>query len=97
MTAQGVGQRIVADIHHEIEVVATDGFPQNTFGFPGTEAGSLGVNKVRGTLIAFELEIVFLLVIPVFTPLYNVVVDLGPQLFAALQWNDTQTAYGERV
>ena len=91
MTAQRVGQRIVADIHHEIEVVSPDGFLQNTFGFPGAEAGSLGVDEVRRTLIPFELEIILLLVVPVFTPLYNVVVDLGPQLFAALQWNDTQT------
>ena len=97
MTAQRVGQRIVADIHHEIEIVSPDGFLQNTFGFPGAEAGSLGVDEVRRTLIAFKLEIILLLVVPVFTPLYNVVVDLGPQLFAALQWNDTQTAYRERV
>ena len=68
MTAQRIGQGIVADIHHEIEVVPADGFLQNTFGFPGAEAGGLGVNKVRRTLITFELEVIFLLVVPVFTP-----------------------------
>ena len=41
MTTEAVGHTVIADIHHDIEIVPSDGFPDNTFGLAGAKAGNI--------------------------------------------------------
>ena len=82
-SAQRISERVVAHIHHEIQVITADRFLQNSFCLAGAEAGSLGADEVGIPLITFKSQVIFFLMVPVFSPFYDVVIDFVPQLFTA--------------
>ena len=53
-SAQRISERVVAHIHHEIQVITADRFLQNSFCLAGAEAGSLGADEVGIPLITFK-------------------------------------------
>ena len=93
VAAQRISQGIVADIHHEVKIVAPDGFLQDTLCLAGTETRGLRIDQIRRALISLKLQVVFFLMVTVLPPFHDVVVDFCPKPFAAFQGNDAKTAY----
>ena len=97
VSAEGIGEAVVAHIHHDIDIIAAYGLTQNALCLSGTEAGGLCFDKIGIPLIAFKLQVVFLLMFTVPAPFYNVVINPGTQLFTAFQWNDPKAASGKGI
>ena len=82
-SAERVGQAVIADVHHEVQIVSADGFLDGSLSLSGTKTGGLCLDEVGIPLITFKSQVIFFLMVPVFSPFYDVVIDFVPQLFTA--------------
>lgn len=81
---QVVGQAVITDIHHQIQVISADRGLDGTFSFSGTKSGRVGLDEIGVTLIAGESDVGLVLQIVAVTPLDQIVVDLFTELLTAL-------------
>ena len=97
VAAEGIGKAVVAHIHHDIDVIATNGLAQNTLCLTCPKAGGLRFDQVGIPFITIKFQVVFLLMFTVPAPYYNVVIDSGSQLYTARQRYDAKAAYGKGI
>lgn len=97
VAAEGIGEAVVAHIHHDIDIIAAYGLAQNALCLSASKAGGLCFDQVRVPFIAFKLQVLLLLMFTVPAPFYNVVIDPGAQFFTAFQRYDAKAAYGKGI
>ena len=89
-SAERVGQAVIADVHHEVQIVSADGFLDGSLSLSGTKTGGLCLDDVVIPLISGKCNGGFVLALPLPSPLYQMSVHLFPQLRAALQRDQSQ-------
>ena len=75
MAAEGIGQRIIAYIHQDVQVMSPDGFENHPLRFTGAEAGNLCLQKIGIPLIAGVSEGIFVFAFSFGPPFYKEAVD----------------------
>jgi hypothetical protein len=75
MAAQGIGQRIIAYIYQDVQVMSPDRLEDHPLSFSGTEAGDLCLQEIGITLIAGESKGFLVLAFSFRSPFYQVAVD----------------------
>ena len=83
LSAQGIGKGIIANIHHQVQVISADRFFQNALGFSGTKTGRICPDQIGVPFVTLKFQVVLLLMIPVPAPFHNIIVDFIPQLRTA--------------
>ena len=63
MTAYRIGEAVIGDVYHEIEVIAADRFLDHTLCFTGSETRNRGGNDVRITAVILECRVCLVLVL----------------------------------
>ena len=94
MAAQTISQRVIADIHQQIEIEAPDGFLDGSLCLPGSKTGDFRVQQVGVFLITGESQRVLVLAFPFRPPFHQIFVDSFGERLAALQRDNSQRAYG---
>ena len=94
MAAERIGHAVIADIHHDIEVVPAHRLLNDTLCLAGTKTGKVDIQQICFALITGKSERVLVLAFSLCTPFYKVVVYLFPQCFTAFQGNDAEGADG---
>ena len=79
---KGIGQTVITYIHHDIKVIASYGFLNNSLSFAGTKAGGRCIDNIRISLITGDGR--FMLTLPLSSPVYQIPVHLISQLRTAL-------------
>ena len=97
ISRQGVGQAVVAHIHHNVNVLAADGFSQDSLGFAGTKTGHFGVDQVVVPLIAAECHVVLVGMSFLPAPFYDIIVYLVSHLLDAVQGYNAKGSYRDIV
>ena len=85
-----VGQAVIADIHHQVQIVSADGIVDGALGLSGSEPGRVRRDQIRVALISGEGDIGFVLQIAAVAPFYKVIVDLAAEVLAAFQWDQSE-------
>ena len=83
MSANGIGFVVVADINQNVDVGATYGFVNRTFGFAGSETGKLGIENIGFSLITGIGKGAFVLAFSFGSPFYQVFVYLSADFVAS--------------
>ena len=96
ISCQFVSQTVVADVHENVNIVAPDRFPDNSFGFTGTETGYGGFDQVGVAFITIEGDGGSVGMLTFFPPFYQIFVDLFSGLGKAVHGDDSQAADGKR-
>ena len=95
MTAERIGEAVIADINQNIQIHAANRFGDHSLCLARAETGNLCGEQVGITLIAGKCQTVLVLVLSFRPPLYQIVVDLLAQRFAALYRDDSQRTCGD--
>jgi hypothetical protein len=94
LSGQRIGKTVITHIHHKINVPPSNGFSDNSFGFPRAKAGNFCVDKIGVLFIAIKYNIIFK-DMPVFmAPFNDIIIHPPPPVFAAIQTDDPKGAYG---
>ena len=97
MAAQRISEAVVADIHHDVEVVAADRLVDNALCLAAAKAGDLCVHNIRILLVSFKSNGGFIFVFPFPAPVRQIVVHFFAQLCAAVHRDQAQRAYWNRL
>ena len=92
VTAYGIGQIVICDIHEKEKIVTADRFLDHTFGFAGTKTRYADINDIGIALITLECDGILVFVLSFLSPLYQIVVYFFTELFAAFKRDESETS-----
>ena len=84
LTTHFVGQAVVCDIKHDIEIISADGLLDRSFCLSVSETGQRVVNQVAVTLIALECNVIRVKLLPAGAPFYELLIHFLAKFLAAL-------------
>ena len=93
ITADGIGETVIAHVHQNVNIIPPDRFIQHSFGLSGAETGNLGMDDKRIPFIVLKAKTQLLRHIALFSPLDDPAVDFFTQGSAAFQGHDPQPSY----
>ena len=83
-SAQGISQAVIADIHHNVQIITADGSVDCSLSFAGSKSWCSSFDNIGISLISCKSDGGFVIALPLFSPLYQPVIYLCAQLRAAL-------------
>ena len=83
LSAQRVSHAVVGYIHHDIEVITTNGIFNHTFGFTGTKTRGICIYNIRCAVIILECNVILVCIVTCVPPFYKILVDLFSKFRAA--------------
>ena len=89
MSAYRVGQAVIGDVHHQVEVIPADGFHDNALCLPGPEARNTGGDDVGVTAVALEGSVMLVQMLSSLPPANQVLVHFKAQRLAAVKGDKT--------
>ena len=89
-----ISTAVVADINHNVDIFTTNGFIQNTLCLTGTETWTIGTDQVSISFITVEDNVVFVYIVSVSSPLYEIMINLFTKACTTFVSNDSETAHG---
>ena len=92
MSTEFVSQGVVGYICHDVKVISTNGFMDHTFCFATSETRAGCIDNIGVTQVAFERDVVLMLVLTYTSPFYKIFVYFFTDLTAALQRNHSESA-----
>jgi len=89
-----ISTAVVADINHNVDIFTTNGFIQNTLCLTGTETWTIGTDQVSISFITVEDNVVFVYIVSVSSPFYEIMINLFTKACTTFVSNDSETAHG---
>ena len=83
---------VVADIHHQVQILTTYRFFDDALSFTGSKTRNTGSDKESIFLIAGKGSITFKLMSTFMTPFYEIIIHFLSQLFTASKGNNSKTS-----
>ena len=78
MSTEFVSQGVVGYICHDVKVISTNGFMDHTFCFATSETRAGCIDNIGVTQVAFERDVVLMLVLTYTSPFYKIFVYFSP-------------------
>ena len=94
VSGQRIGQAVVADIYHKINIFSAYGFSDDTLGFSGSEAGNLCVDQIIISFIPAENDVVFVDMSVLSSPFHQIIVYPVSHFLAPVKGNDPKCSNG---
>ena len=95
--AEGVCQAVIADIHHNKQIVAPDRFVNDPFGLPRSEPRNMALDNVAVFFILGKDNRRLVLVLAFLSPFHQIGIHFPPQLLASVDGNQSQRSDRYRV
>ena len=93
LTVQGIGQAVVADIHHQVQVLAAYRFGDNAFRFSGTKARNAGIDKKSILLISGKSNIIAMLVCAFAAPFDKIIINFLSEFLTSGESDEPKASY----
>ena len=92
ISAEFVSKRAVGNVCHDVQIVSTNCFMDHTFCLTTSETWAGCVDYIGITQIAFERNVIFMLMFTDASPFYKIFVNFLTDLTAAFKRNDSECA-----
>ena len=89
-TEHTIGLAVVDNVNEDVQIHSADRLVKDALSLAGPETRNLGVYDISGALIACECGAVFMFVLALGAPLFQIVVNFSPHFFTTGNGNEAE-------